>query len=153
MTKTIENLPDKLTHQWRVQSFSKNVAKAQCVAYIDARDVMRHLDECVGVGNWADEYYQVKNTLFCKIGINVGKEWVWKSDGGAETDIESEKGEASDAFKRAAVKWGVGRFLYDLDIKYVDANEKKTSSNYPYVVDKQGKRVYDLTKYINDLNK
>lgn len=75
--------------------------------------------------------------MLCSIGIKIGEEWVWKTDGGTETDIESEKGELSDSFKRAGVKWGIGRFLYDMDIKFVDSNEAKTQSNYPYVIDKQ----------------
>jgi len=46
-------------------------------------------------------------------------EWIWKADGAGDTDVEAEKGAISDAFKRAAVKWGVGRYLYDLDSPWV----------------------------------
>ena len=66
--------------------------------------------------------------------------------------MDKEKGEASDSFKRAGVKWGVGRFLYELDIKFVKANEVKTNTNFPYVINDTGNRVFDLTKYINTLN-
>jgi hypothetical protein len=85
------------------------------------------------------------------VGIKCGDEWVWKTDTGSESNIEKEKGHSSDAFKRACVHWGIGRFLYDMDIKYVTANEKKTNSNYPHVIDKQGNRVWDLTKHINSI--
>lgn len=147
----LKNLVKNIPYQWRVQSFSKNKPMAQCVAYIDSRDVMKLLDEVVGVDNWQSDYKEVKGNVYAGIGIKVNDEWVWKWDCGVESNMDKEKGEASDSFKRAAVKWGVGRFLYDLDIKFVKANEAKTSSNYPYVIDDLGKRVYDLTKYINSL--
>ena len=67
--------------------------------------------------------------------------------------MDKEKGEASDSFKRAGVKWGIGRFLYDLEITYVKSSEAKTQNNFPYVIDDTGKRVYDLTEYINNLKK
>lgn len=147
LNKLLESMP----YKWRVQSFSKNKPSASCVAYVDARDVARRLDEACGVGNWQDDYKSAGNLLFCGIGIKVNNEWIWKWDTGTESNMEAEKGHASDAFKRAAVKWGVGRFLYDLDVVYLDANEVKTKTNFPYVVDKNGKRVWDITKHINSL--
>jgi hypothetical protein len=145
----IKDLQKKIEPQWRVQSFSKNKPQAQCVAYIDARDVMRLLDEVVGPENWQDDYKDLGGQIFAGIGIKVGDHWSWKWDTGSESNIEKEKGQASDSFKRAAVKWGIGRFLYDLPIQYVSANEIKTANNFPYVVDNTGKRVWDLTKHIN----
>ena len=138
-----------MPYKWRVQSFSKFKAQGQCVAYVDARDVQKRLDDVCGKENWQDIYYEVGSMLFCKIGIKIGAEWVWKSDTGSESNIEKDKGHSSDAFKRAAVMWGVGRFLYDMEIKYVKASEKKTNSNYPFVVDDAGKRIWDLTSHIN----
>lgn len=147
----LKDLQKELPFKWRVQSFSKNKPLAQCVAYIDSRNVQELLDEVVWPENWQDKYYQVKDTMLCSIGIKIGGEWVWKTDWGTETDIEWEKWELSDSFKRAAVKWGIGRFLYSMKIQFVDSNEVKTQSNYPYVIDKQWNRVYDLTTYINNL--
>ncbi|TNE74968.1 hypothetical protein EP331_00315 [bacterium] len=147
-------LKQPMPYKWRVQSFSKRKAVATCVAYIDSRDVQNRLDEAVGPMNWQSDYKEVKGNLFAGIGIFNGEVWAWKWDCGIESNTEKEKGEASDSFKRAAVKWGIGRFLYDLDIQYVTANEVKTGSNYPYCVDVNGKQIYDLTKYINEnLNK
>lgn len=152
----LQDLKKQIPYKWRVQSFSKNSAKAQCVAYIDARDVMNLLDEVCGAENWASDFKDIGGQTFAGIGINVAQpmdmqpNWVWKWDTGSESNIEKEKGQASDSLKRAGVQWGIGRFLYDMDIKWVDANEAKTQSNYPYVVDKNGKRVYDLTDYINN---
>ena len=147
----LEDLKKEMPYQWRVQSFSKNKPACSCVAYIDARDVMDRLDLVCGQGNWTDDYRVINGQLFAGIGIFIENQWVWKWDTGTESQTEKEKGIVSDSFKRAAVKWGVGRFLYNLEIKYVDANEVKTGNNYPYPVDKQGKKIFDLTTYINGL--
>ena len=80
--------------------------------YKDARADMRVLDETVGGENWQKRYYEVKGNLFCSVGIRIEGEWVWKDDCGTESNTEKEKGEASDAFKRACVNWGIGRELY-----------------------------------------
>ncbi len=149
----LKDLTKKIPYQWRVQSFSKNKPACSCVAYIDARDVMTLLDEVVGSCNWQDDYRVIHDQMFAGIGIKCGEEWVWKWDTGTESQTEKEKGIVSDSFKRAAVKWGIGRFLYDLPIEYIDANETKNGSNYPYPVDKNGKRIYDISKYINERNK
>ena len=45
--------------------------------------------------------------------------WVAKADGAGDTAHEAEKGGISDAFKRAAVQWGVGRYLYRLESPWV----------------------------------
>lgn len=149
----LRDLKKEITHRWRVQSFSKNKPMAQCVAYIDARDVMNLLDEVCGQGGWQDDYKLIDGKLIAGIGI-FNKElaqWIWKWDTGTESNIEKDKGQMSDAFKRAGVKWGIGRFLYDLPIKFVKANEAKTASNFPHVVDDTGKQVWGLTEYINNL--
>lgn len=144
----LTKLKKEMPFQWRVQSFSKTAPSATCVAYIDARDVANLLDEVCGPENWQDEYKMIGSMLFAGIGIRIGNDWIWKWDTGSESNIEKEKGHVSDSFKRAAVKWGVGRFLYDLPIQKVKANDAK--SQYRDVVDDSGKKVWDLTKHIND---
>lgn len=151
----IKDLTKQIPHKWRVQSFSKNKPSASCVAYIDARDVMNLLDEVVGANNWQDKYEFIGDKLIAGIGIynsEIGQ-WIWKFDTGTTGNIEEEKSLFSDAFKRAAVKWGIGRFLYDLDIQYVKTNEIKTSSNWPYPVTDNGQRIWDLTKHLNSIKK
>ena len=139
-----------IPYKWRVQSFSKYSATAQCVAYIDARQVMDLLDDVVKPENWQAKFSSHKDNLFCELGIKIGDEWVWKSDCGVESNIEQQKGEASDAFKRAAVHWGIGRFLYSLDIKTVKTSGANTGNNRPHVIDDNGTRVWDITRHIND---
>jgi hypothetical protein len=146
----LKDLKADMPYKWRVQSFSKFKPLASCVAYIDARDVMDRLDAVCGIENWQDDYRLIDGKLFAGIGILIGDRWVWKWDTGVESNIEKEKGQSSDAFKRAGVKWSIGRFLYHLDIKYITASEKKTKDNNPFVVDGKGQRVWDLTKHINE---
>lgn len=80
--------------------------------YKDARVDMAILDETVGQENWQCRFYEHKGILFCSLGIRIGGEWIWKDDAGSESNTEAEKGNASDARKRAAVCWGIGRELY-----------------------------------------
>lgn len=86
------------------------------LAYIDARDVMERLDSVVGPANWQCDY---PRDGYCRIGVRVEDEWIWKSNGAGETQKEAEKGQYSDAFKRAAVLWGIGQYLYGLKNEWV----------------------------------
>jgi hypothetical protein len=124
-----EGLKKPLPFKWRVQSV--NQWGATCVAYIDARQVQDTLDEEVGADNWQCRFSEHKGNLFCEVGIRTPDGWVWKSDCGSESNIEKEKGEASDAFKRAAVMWGIGRFLYSMDVVKLPVKEKN-GKYYPY---------------------
>lgn len=87
-------------------------AKRPEMDYITARYVMDRLDEVVGPEFWQSKHTMVGDKVQCSIGIKIDGEWVWKSDGAGETDIEGEKGSFSDALKRAAVSWGIARDLY-----------------------------------------
>lgn len=105
--------------------------------YKDARVDMNILDETVGQENWQCDYKECKGILFCKIGINVSctlkyidpveaePRWIWKEDAGSESNQEAEKGNASDAFKRAAFRWGIGRALYTAPNIHIFATDQK----------------------------
>lgn len=69
----------------------------ELLLYKDARSDYRILDEIVGAGNWQCEFYECKGTLFCRVGILIDGNWVWKSNAGAPSNMEAQKGEASDA--------------------------------------------------------
>lgn len=150
----LDDLKKEIPFKWRVQS--SNQYGASCVAYIDSRQVQDLLDEVVGVENWQCKFEEHKNNMFCSIGILQGNIWVWKSDCGTESQVEKEKGEASDAFKRAAVMWGIGRFLYSKKIIKlpVKENPNKKGNYLPYS-EKTGKFVYgdDISKWCNLLSK
>lgn len=119
--KTIKKLLAEFPKEqitFRPGKLTADKKKGLPLAYIDARDVMSRLDEVVGGENWQDSYEFHGTRTMCKLAIRVGDEWVSKSDGAGDTNIEGEKGGLSDAFKRTAVKWGVGRYLYDLSFMY-----------------------------------
>ena len=84
----------------------------QLLLYKDARCDMRLLDEVIGPENWQCDYKAIDSKLYCGIGCKIDGEWVWKWDTGTPSNMEAQKGEASDAFKRAGFKWGIGRELY-----------------------------------------
>ena len=150
----LNDLKKEIPFKWRVQS--TKFGKTTCVAYIDARDCMDVLDEVCGPENWQSIFYEENGLLFCKVGIiiegtdNLTYNWVWKSDTGSESNVEKDKGHVSDAFKRACVSWGIGRFLYRLPIQTLTTKQWK-GKDYPYAPEKD-KIIFDgdtLTKYIN----
>lgn len=118
------------------------------LAYLDSRDVMNILDNVVGPMNWQRDYKEVKGNLYAGIGINIDNNWVWKWDCGTESKEEKEKGESSDSFKRAAVSWGIGRYLYYLKNIWVEIKPK--GDNYINIQDKNTKQYlkgyYDTPK-------
>ena len=148
----LEKLKQEMPFKWRVQS--ANQWGASCVAYIDARDCQDLLDKVCGAENWQTIYYESAGLLFCKVGIKIEEdEWVWKSDTGSESNVEKDKGHVSDAFKRACVNWGVGRFLYSKDIVKLPVKEK--NNRFAPYSQKSGKFIYgdDITKWCNSLSK
>lgn len=80
--------------------------------YKTARTDANLLDETVGAENWQNDFKSIDGKMFGYISIKYDGEWVTKSDSGTEGNIEAEKSLASDAFKRAGFKWGIGRELY-----------------------------------------
>jgi hypothetical protein len=120
---------------WRVGSTNKKseerrtgdpkarATKGQALAYMDARIVMERLDAVCGPAGWQCKYSHANGKTVCDIAIKVGDEWIWKANGAGDSDIEAEKGALSDAFKRAAVVWGIGRYLYEVDSPWVSLDE------------------------------
>lgn len=96
----------------RVASTQNNVA--QLLLYKTARTDAAILDETFGQFNWQCSYSEIKGNLFCTISVRDPNtnEWISKMDCGSESNIEKEKGEASDAFKRSGFRWGIGVELY-----------------------------------------
>jgi len=85
------------------------------LVYITARDVMDRLDEVFGSNGWQTNYDFIGERMICKLSVNfhgLSCEWITKSDGADDTNIEGAKGGISDSLKRAAVQFGIGRYLY-----------------------------------------
>lgn len=89
--------------------------------YKTARTDADLLDETVGAENWENDFKLVDGVLYGGIGVNYGSGLVWKWDAGTESNTEAEKGRASDAYKRAGFKHGIGRELYSAPFVWIDA--------------------------------
>lgn len=112
---------------WRVGSTNSDKTKGMALAYIDARDAQDRLNQVCGPFGWQCRHeVSGDKRVTCHVGIRDPDDgtWVWKSDGAGETDYEGEKGSYSDSFKRACVKWGIGRYLYDLDSPWVAIEQR-----------------------------
>lgn len=114
---------------WRVGSTNAEKTRGMALAYVDARDVQDRLNEVLTPAGWECEYTPMSDkTKCCAITIHVpGIGARRKANGAGETDYEAEKGAFSDAFKRAAVLWGVGRYLYDLGSPWVEIEQRGKS--------------------------
>lgn len=106
---------------WRVGSTTQDKTSGLALAYVDARDVMNRLDSVLGPTGWGNRSHSDGAKTFCELSIKDPEtgEWVTKSDGAGDTNFEGDKGAISDAFKRAAVRWGIGRYLYDVKSTWV----------------------------------
>ena len=115
----------------KIQVTSKDKPVGMAVFYIDSRAIQKRLDEAVGELNWSNQFipWQDKSQI-CGISIYNQErgEWVTKHDGAENSDIEAIKGGLTDAFKRAAVLWGIGRYLYQIDGVWVDIEKRGNSS-------------------------
>ncbi len=122
--------------QSRPGAKTKDGKKALVFFYIDARAVMDRLDDVFGVGGWKDEYQIAldKNIVICRISVKIDGEWIGKEDVGvhsstgdknaSEDNLDMKyKGVFSDSFKRCAVKWNIGRYLYNIPEAWAALNE------------------------------
>lgn len=110
--------------EWRigssgVTSAGKPWAKVLC--YVTNRAIQNRLDEVFGISGWRNDFQSCTiganpgvSGLLCGISVKTDDGWVTKWDGADPTDVESFKGCISDSQKRAAVQFGIGRYLYDL---------------------------------------
>lgn len=104
--------------EWRLQQCGSNAKGiwGKCLAYVTNRAIMNRLDEVCGPENWKNEFQKAPDGgVLCGISIKTESDWITKWDGAENTAIEATKGGLSGAMKRAAVQWGIGRYLYYLD--------------------------------------
>lgn len=124
--------------------------------YKDARFDMQVLDETFGAEKWQCDYKIINGVLFCGIGVwsEQSKGYVWKWDCGIESRADEEgnekKGEASDAFKRAGFKWGIGRELYTTPFIWAKVAVKQDDNKKWVLADKYQKFFVKTITY-NDL--
>lgn len=123
----------------RVSEIDKQGRYLRLLLYKTARTDSALLDETVGPMNWSNDYRTIDGKMYCGIGIRSAEhgEWIWKWNVGTESNMEAEKGEASDSMKRAGFVWGIGAELYT-------APAIKVSSDKCNIKDYNGKfKCYD----------
>src|SRR5436305_12045540 len=99
--------------------------RALALAYVDARVIQDRLDDVLGVLGWQDNYKVLDDgSVVCRLRLRLGDEWVTKVDVGSPSDQgdagDRRKAAFSDALKRAAVTFGIGRYLYRLPSQWAD---------------------------------
>lgn len=102
---------------FRVQSINRG-GYATILAYKDARVDMHRLNEVFGVGYWQRKHELINGKEFCTVEIwnDEIKQWCGVQDCGTQSNTEKEKGQSSDAFKRACFNLGIGIELYDYPV-------------------------------------
>jgi len=131
LLKQLKNPFDPKFVKWRVGATNKDKTKGIALAYIDSREVMKRLDDVCGVDGWQDKYIPMDGGFICELSIKIGDQWITKSNAAGNTKVEPIKGGASDALKRAAATWGIGRYLYYLPNVWVELNDHKQLAVQP----------------------
>lgn len=123
---------NKKKRVYETKDQNAKATKGLPLTYIDARDVETRLDSVFDVGGWQDKYFETaKGRVICELSCLIDGSWITKSDGAGDTGTEGEKGAISDAFKRAAVKFGIGRYLYAIKLNWVDLDQYGKFDNPP----------------------
>ena len=124
--------------EWRVSRKSPDGNHAIVVPYLKIISIQKRLDEVLGADNWRFEFVPVQFTggdeddqasgfiSTLSIRLEDSGEWLWKTNGGSLTNFDPIKGGMTDAQKRAAREWGIGRYLLDWGEKQVDLLIKTT---------------------------
>ena len=130
--------------EWRIQQSGVKNGKpwGMVLAYVQNRAIQQRLDDVVSPEGWRNEYQKAPDGgVMCGLSIKIGSEWVTKWDGAENTDFEAVKGGLSNSMKRAAVQWGIGRYLYKLDAMFAEFSETKSEgAHYIDLRDKEDKK-------------
>ena len=111
--------------EWKVGAVTKDRKHGMAMAYLTNRAIQDRLDEVCGPENWRNEFRPgPAGGVLCGISIRINGEWITKWDGSENTAYESVKGGLSTSMKRAAVQWGIGRYLYKLPVQWIPLDEK-----------------------------
>lgn len=123
----MENIMERLKEpfepseiEWRVGATTQAKDKGMALAYVTNRAIQNRLDDVFGCFGWKNEYREWRgNSQLCGISVLHNGEWITKWDGADDSQTEATKGGLSDAMKRAAYQWGIGRYLYNLPATWV----------------------------------
>ena len=114
--------------KWRITATTQDKTKGLVVPYIDTRAIQNRLDETLGIDGWKVSYRPIKDGFICSLSLKLNNEWVTKEDGSNMTDYEKIKGGISGSFKRTASSFGIGRYLYDIQLPWIKI--KKQGNSY-----------------------
>lgn len=116
--------PDELEFRVQQSGIKDSRVWAIVVPYVTNRAIQARLDAVVGPGNWQNEFRPGPDGgVMCGLSLRVDGEWITKWDGAENTEIEKIKGGFSGSMKRAAVQWGIGRYLYALDETFANVHQ------------------------------
>ena len=115
--------------EFRVGRTTQDKSKGLVFTYVTSRAIMDRLDEAVGPTEWYNDVKVHEQGIVATLTIRVGGEWVMRQDGAQYTNIESFKGGISDALKRVAVLFGIGRYLYTLPQSWVELDNGRLSGS------------------------
>jgi hypothetical protein len=128
--------------KWRPGSTTGDGTRGMALAYIDARDVMDRLNLVMGPENWETHIKVEGGIILCSLTLHLreptdpssrlaSRVARTRTDGAGETAVEGEKGGISDALKRSAVQWGIGRYLYALPSPWVAVENRRLKETPP----------------------
>lgn len=138
--------------EWKVQTAGHRGDKqwAMLLCYVDNRAIQNRFDTVLGA-NWMNSFRHIDGGTICRLSLFIEGRWIHREDGAGESDIETVKGGMSNSMKRAAVMFGVGRYLYNLETTFVDVIKIKPDGEYglDYIkVDFQPKSGEKVSGYI-----
>lgn len=129
--------------EWRAQTTiaanNGKPPKALVVPYVQSRAIMNRLDEVVGWDKWENTVQELPGGGILQ-GIRIwisDNQSITKWDGADRTNMEATKGGISSAFKRAAVLFNIGRYLYSAEAKWVEITPNRTTQKDEYIQDKK----------------
>jgi hypothetical protein len=126
--------------EWRVQQAGlypqpkgQSYGWAMALAYVNNRAIQERLDMVFGIAGWQNEYQPLPDGgIVCGLKCKIGDEWIIKFDGADKTAVEATKGGLSNAMKRAGSQWGIGRYLYSLEGKFVNLYKEKGPNTHTH---------------------
>ncbi|HGA1022363.1 Rad52/Rad22 family DNA repair protein [Bacillus cereus] len=139
MTNIMESLQAEFPVEqlgWKITNTFESQGRffAFIAPFVDARAIQDRFDEVFGIDNWQVSYEKWgEKATKCTISVFLNERWISKEDGSEESDYSSVKGGFSNSLKRAAVLWGVGRYLYNVKPSKVELSTRSNGPNSIYV--------------------
>ncbi|AFQ19630.1 Rad52/Rad22 family DNA repair protein [Bacillus thuringiensis] len=139
MTNIMESLQAEFPFEqlgWKITNTFESQGRffAYVAPFVDARAIQDRFDEVFGIDNWQVSYEKWgEKATKCTISVFLNERWISKEDGSEESDYSSVKGGFSNSLKRAAVLWGVGRYLYNIKPTKVELSTRSNGPNSIYV--------------------